>query len=77
MIPNPVQRPLSVGTIHGMSLVKPVHPNLRVVSQVFGTHDENGNYQKIPTLKATPPMIASGRRHSGIGILLLAANLRL
>lgn len=35
---------------------------------------EVDTYQKRPTVKAIPPTITGGNRHSGTGISLLAIN---
>ena len=59
-MPNPVNRPERVGTIHGiLSPSNPVQPN-----------------QKSPPAKRTPPTTEIGRRHSGTGMLLFASSLR-
>ena len=78
MMPKPVHRPDSVGAIQWILGSNPVHPNLCEVSTVASSVSCRANtYQKSPIAKETPPIMTGGRRHSGIGILLLAASLRL
>ena len=74
-IPEPVSMPAAVGAIQWMDGFQAVHANLVtiLVTEMLCAKGEM-TYQNNPTVKRGAPMMGYSRRHSGMGISLLAFN---
>lgn len=74
--PNPTSTPAAVGAIQWIEEEKPVHANLTWLTWPIDKAEKVlcFPYQNRPPLKANEPVITGERRHSGIGLLSLAAS---
>ena len=72
-IPEPVRMPAAVGATQWIEGFQAVHANL-ITMLVTGTlcAGDGMTYQNNPTVKIGAPIMGYSRRHSGMGISLLA-----